>query len=166
MDTKTKESPQFKQGYLYAVRLLTASKKSAKEVAKRLKDKGYESSVIETVVESLKTQGILNDRKMVDETVQWAKQAKRFGKRRVALELKKKGITQNIIDSALQNYSKEEERKTAYSLAEVRWQKIKNIESQKRKRRLFDFLINRGFDFELSREIINQLDSQKANDDI
>lgn len=165
MNTKTQENPQFKQGYLYAVRLLTASKKSTKELLRRLKQKGYDAGIAQEILESLKNQGILNDRKMVDETIHWAKQAKRYGKKRISLELKKKGIAQNIIDEALENYSKDEERETAFQLAETRWNKVKHLEPQKRKKRLFDFLVSRGFDFELAREIMNQLDSKKDNED-
>ncbi len=164
MDIKTKDDPQFKQGYLYAVRLLAASKKSKKDLLKRLSDKGYDAEIIQIILETLKTQGILDDRKMVDETVQWAKQAKRYGKRRIGFELRKKGIEQNIINQALEGYSKDEERETAYQLAEVRWNKLQNVELVKRKKRLFDFLISRGFDFELSREIINQLNLKKDNE--
>ncbi len=165
MDIKTQENPQFKQGYLYAVRLLTASKKSTKELSKRLKDKGYNPAIAEDILECLRSQGILDDRKMVDETIHWAKQAKQYGKKRISFELKKKGIAQNVIEEALENYSKDEERETAYQLAEIRWNKVKHLEPPKRKKKLFDFLVSRGFDFELAREIMNRLDSKKDNDD-
>lgn len=165
MDIKTQENPQFKQGYLYAVRLLAASKKSAQELSKRLKDKGYDLAIVEDILEYLRTQGILDDRKMVDETIHWAKQAKRYGKKRILFELKKKGIAQNVIEEALENYSKEEERETAYQLAKIRWNKVKHLEPLKRKKRLFDFLVSRGFDFELAKEIMNRLDSKKINED-
>ncbi len=164
MDHNTQEDSQFKQGYLYAVRLLTASKKSATQLLKRFKEKGYKPEIAESVLEKLKEQGILNDRKMVDETIQWAKQAKRYGKRRIAMELKKKGIAQNVIDDSLSHYSKEEERETALVLAQVRWQKLERIEPNKRKKRMYDFLISRGFDFETTREIVDQLNSKQNHE--
>ena len=166
MDLKIKDSPQFKQGYLYAVRLLTASKKSTKELLKRLNDRGYDPQVAESILETLKNQGILSDRKMVDETIHWAREAKRYGKKRISIELRKKGIAQNVIEEALVGYSKDEERQTAYQLAEVRWNKLGKIELVKRKKRLFDYLVSRGFDFEMIREIINQLNSKKDNENI
>jgi len=48
-------------------------------------------------------------------------------------------------------------------LAEARWERLKKVELQKRKMRLYQFLLNRGFDFELSREIVSQL-SQNSNE--
>lgn len=157
MDINTKNNPQFRQGYLYAVRLLTASKKSEKEVAKRLKDKGYPGNIIEKITEELKGQGILSDEKLIRETVQWAAQAKRYGRRRIILDLKKRGMVSSEIEKALDDYPKAAERDFARSLAEARWERLKKVEPQKRKMRLYQFLLNRGFDFELSREIVAQM---------
>lgn len=161
MDHNKNENPQFKQGYLYAIRLLTASKKSTKEIRKRLHDKGYDPTIAEQVLDSLKNQGILNDGKVVEETIHWAKHAKRYGKKRIALELKRKGFDQSLIETALQQFPLEDERKIAYELAQTRWDKLGNLEVLKRKKRLFSYLISRGFDFGLSREIIDELNRKK-----
>ncbi len=157
MDSALKNNPQYKQGYLYAVRLLTASKKSSKEISKRLKDRGYGEAVIEGVLNSLKEQGILDDTKLVTDSVEWAKQAKRYGKRRIFSDLRKKGIDSKIIDQALIEYPKEDERQTAFDLAKNRWDKLSKIEPKKRKQRLYQFLGNRGFDFEIIREVMEKL---------
>lgn len=157
MELKIKDNPQFKNGYLYAVRLLTASKKSEREVSKRLTEKGYSKETVGLVLNELKSQKILSDLKLVDETIQGAIHAKRYGRRRIFLELKKRGIGSVQIEKALEDYPKDIERQTAQALAENRWEKLKKVERQKRKKRLYDFLLNRGFDFELAREIVNQM---------
>ena len=163
MDQALKDNPQFKQGYLYAVRLLTASKKSSKELTKRLKGKGYNEAVIQNILEFLESQGILSDQKLVSDSVQWAKQAKRYGKRKIYAQLKQKGLDSKTIEQALGQYSKEEERETALELAQNRWDKLSKIEPKKRKQRLYSYLIGRGFDFEVVREIIDQLSSKHEN---
>ena len=159
MDLKAKHHPQLKQGYLYAVRLLTASKKSENELRRRLSGKGYPQEISKQVIDELKAQGILSDQKLTQETVQWAIQAKRYGRNRIALELKKRGITASEIEKELENYPKATERETALALAEERWEKLKKVERQKRKKRLYDFLVSRGFDFEMSREVVMQMQS-------
>lgn len=145
------------------MRLLTASKKSEKELAKRLSEKGYQPEVVAQVAEELKKQGILSDEKLIRETVQWASEAKRYGRKRIFLELKKRGLASNEIERALHDYPKAVERDSARALAEARWERLKKVELQKRKMRLYQFLLNRGFDFELSREIVSQL-SQNSNE--
>lgn len=164
MELKIKNNPQFKQGYLYAVRLLAASKKSEREVSKRLLEKGYPEETVEQVVGELRSQKLLSDRKLVDETIQGAIYAKRYGRRRIFLELKKRGIGSAQIEKALEDYPKATERETAHTLAQERWEKLKKVEYQKRKKRLYDFLLNRGFDFELAREIVNQMQSDIHED--
>ncbi len=164
MNSNIHDDPQFQQGHLYAIRLLTASKKSTSQLRKRLKDKGYRADVIQNVLDALNTQGILNDRKMVDESVQWAKQAKRYGKRRIALELKKKGIAEAVINESLVDYSKDEERETAKELAAVRWEKLSRLDPMKKKKRLYDFLISRGFDFEVVRETVDELNKSEKHE--
>ena len=164
MELEAKNNPQFKQGYLYAVRLLAASKKSEREVRKRLLDKGYFKETIDQVVSELAEQKILSDRKLIEETVQSAVQAKRYGRRRIVLELKRRGVALNQVEKALSDYPKEVEEETAKALAESRWEKLKKVEPQKRKKRLYDFLLNRGFDFELARGIVEQMHSKTHED--
>ena len=163
MNLKTNDDPQLKQGYLYAVRLLTMTKRSEKELVKRLKEKGYPEETITQITERLKTQGILNDQKLLNETIHWSIQSKKYGRNRIFIELRKRGIAASEIEDALKNYSKEIERETASEVAEARWEKLKKIEPKKRKKRLYDFLISRGFDFELAREITTQLEANANN---
>ena len=164
MALKNDDNPQLKQGYIYAVRLLAASKKSERELLKRLSDKGYSEEIAEQVVEELKDQRILSDQKLAQETVHWAIQAKRYGRNRIALKLRKKGVPAWEITKELEQYPKALERETALALAEERWAKLKKIEPKKRKKRLYDFLVARGFDFEISREIVTQMQAEPNED--
>jgi regulatory protein len=156
--------PKWKNGYIYAVRLLAAANRSTKELAKRLKDKGYETEIVESVIEELRKHRILNDEKLVRETVQWNIEGKRLGRKRIALELKRRGIQETKITEALESYSKDSEANLAKELAAQRWEKFKNVEPRKRRQRIYDFLIRRGFDFELVRDTVYLLD-KKANDE-
>lgn len=155
-----KDDPQFKQGCIYAVRLLAASKKSERELFKRLLEKGYPESVCERVINHLKTQGLLSDQKLVRDTVQGAIQAKRYGRNRLLLELRKRGIPSAEIAKELEQFPKALERETALALAKERWAKLEKVENRKKKKRLYDFLVARGFDFEISREIVARMHSE------
>lgn len=164
MGAHVEDNSQRKQGYLYAVRLLTISKRSETELSKRLLSKGYPKAAIDSIIVKLKEQKILNDQKLVQETVHWAVQSKKYGRRKVYLQLKKRGIATGEIEEALDTFPKEAEHDTALMLAEERWEKLKGVDFQKRKKRLYDFLINRGFDFELSREIVKEMQPNESNE--
>ena len=164
MDTKLKNHSQFKQGYLYAVRLLTASKKSEREIVKRLGEKGYAPEAIEEITAQLKAQRILSDQKLTQETIQTALLEKRYGPKRVYYNLRKRGISSAEAQKAADAYPKSAEREAANELAQARWLRLERIEPKKRKKRLYDFLINRGFNPELSREIVMQIETKKNED--
>lgn len=148
---------QIKQGYLYAVRLLTQAKRSEREISKRLSSKGYPDEITEQVLSQLKTQGILSDRKLVEDSLHWSVRAKRYGRNRIFFELRKRGIAETDIQKALQRYSKADEEENARTLALERWTKLEKLEQTKRKRRLYDFLVSRGFDFELVRQVVGEM---------
>lgn len=160
MPERINEDSQIKQGYLYAIRLLAASKKSESELLKRLLKKGFSEFSALEVIQKLKQKRILSDQKLVEEAVHWATQTKRYGKRRISMELKRRGIASVEIENAFKNYDDLLERQTAAQLAQERWQKLNKVEMKKRKTRVYNFLLNRGFDFELVREILNQLESK------
>src|SRR3989338_1947933 len=107
MGAHAEDNSQRKQGYLYAVRLLTISKRSETELSKRLSSKGYPKTVIDSIIVKLKEQKILNDQKLVQETVHWAVQSKKYGRRKVFLQLKKRGIAAGEIEEALDTFPKE-----------------------------------------------------------
>ena len=158
MDVEIKNHDQIKQGYLYAVRLLAQSKRSEHELLRRLKNKGYLPEATAQIINELKSQGILSDKKLVQDTVDWSIKAKRYGRNRIFFELKKRGIREANIGKALEGYSRAEEQENARSLATERWIKLEKVEVKKRKKRLYDFLISRGFDFELARRLVEEME--------
>ncbi|OGX06065.1 MAG: hypothetical protein A3G87_02450 [Omnitrophica bacterium RIFCSPLOWO2_12_FULL_50_11] len=163
MDQNSNEEAQFKQGYLYAVRLLTASKKSSAELLNRLERKGYESNVAQQIVQKLKSQKVLHDQKLVQDTIQWAQETKHLGRNRLIQEFKKRGIERALIDEALKALPQAKERELAQNLAYERWGQLGKLDFKKRTKRVYNYLVSRGFDFELSREIVIAL--KGAHDD-
>lgn len=158
MHPKANHSEQKRQGYLYAVRLLSQSKRSEHELSERLQRKGYPSDITERILRELKSNGILSDQKMVQDTVEWSIRGKRYGRRRIEFELKRRGIAEFDIQKSLESYSKEEEQELARTLARERWTKLERVETHKRKKRLYDFLVSRGFDFELARQVAAEME--------
>ena len=143
------------------MRLLTASKKSEREIVKRLGEKGYAPEAIEEITAQLKAQRILSDQKLTQETIQTALLEKRYGPKRVYYNLRKRGISSAEAQKAADAYPKSAEREAANELAQARWLRLERVEPKKRKKRLYDFLINRGFNHELSREIVMQIETKK-----
>lgn len=151
---------QFKQGYIYVLRLLSISNRSSRELEKRLHEKGYPDEVADAIIERLKETGALNEKKNIHEIIQWAINGKHLGRKRIKIELKQKGFQESAIDEELEAYSKDEENNQAWQLAENKIESLKKTEPQKRKKHVYDFLVRRGFDFEIARETAMKINEE------
>lgn len=164
MEPNAAHEEQLKQGLLYAVRLLTVTKRSRQELAKRLSEKGYPAPVIQKVIEQLEQKGVLNDFKLIEGMVDRAIHDKRHGRSRIRLDLEQKKVDRALIEPALARYTLDEERANARLLAGERWMKLSRVEIRKRKKRLYDYLAGRGFHFDLCRQLVEELSRETHAD--
>ena len=111
---------------------------------------------IETAVHDLIASGLLDDRAFTKSWINY-RLARPFGFRRIIQELKAKGIDQEIIDQAVaeieEKYSPE---KAALELAQRRWQRLPDIDPVKKKKRVLDFLLRRGFEADIAMKVIKE----------
>ncbi|MBI5413960.1 regulatory protein RecX [Candidatus Peregrinibacteria bacterium] len=100
---------------------------------------------IEIVFRELFDQKLLNDKIFAEEYLRYRTETSPRGKSALRSELRKKGVSSEIIDAALLNVSDEDEHDFAKKLTE---QKLKfmspNLEKKKKKEKLFRFLHSRG----------------------
>lgn len=150
-------SEQEKQALVTALRLLTATPKSRKGLQDKLKQKGYPPEVLDVTLDRLEKQGLLNDRALAQSLCQSYVNYKFSGRKRIAFELGKKGIRQNLIHEVLESYSPEEEKDKALELAKQKWDRWTRLDKMKRRKKVYDFLLRRGFDFNIARETIDKL---------
>ncbi len=142
--------------------MLTASSKSRQELTKRLAEKGYGEGVIREALDQLEAQGILSDRKYAEELLSRLTVGKPSGRRKIGFELKRHGIPRKIQEDILSSLEPSEERERARELALHKWDSSKNLGKEKQKKRVYDFLVRRGFDFEIARDIVQRLESSPS----
>jgi len=139
----------------YAFLLLKFRLRSEKELYERLKKK-FDEAIAQKTVSFLKDKGFLDDdlfaRNLIESRLKHSQ-----GLRKIKEELKLKGIDQSIItahfDRLKAGYCEE------VSIAEIlkeRFKKLKGVEPQAVKRRLYGYLARRGFSPDLILEAINQ----------
>ena len=141
-----------------ALRFLKIRPRSVFELKEKLEIKGFSSMEIETTVLDFTASGLLDDRAFTKSWINY-RLARPFGFRRIIQELRAKGIDQEIIDQALagikdSSYSAE---KTALELAQRRWQRLPDIDPLKKKKRVMDFLLRRGFEADIVMKVIKKL---------
>lgn len=163
---KTLSEEQTKQAIITCLRLLAASPKSSQELRKKLADKGYAPEAIAQALSDLRTQGVLDDAMYAKDLMARLTLGKCVGRRKIAFELKRHGIPKKITDELLETVSNEDETGRALEQARLKWAGWSGLDPRKRKKRLYDFLIRKGFDFQIAQDILQKLSKEPTDDEI
>lgn len=124
-----------------AVAFISKSQKSKKQVVEYLTKKGFEDDAINYAIEKL------GEYKYIDD-VQYAKNFVKFktkssGKRKILMELKQKGVDENLAKQKIEEYSKDSEY---ILLVAQKYLKGKNLEDLKTKQKAYRFLASKGYE--------------------
>lgn len=136
--------------------LLKFRLRSEKELAERLKKKKFAENIIQETIGFLKERGFLDDEAFARAWFE-SRLRRPLGLRRLERELETKGIDKEIIQQQIgevkKGYSEEE---IVRDLAKARLKKLKDIEPQKARVRIFGYLIRRGFSTDIIIDVLNQ----------
>jgi regulatory protein len=147
----------FERAKEYSFLLLKFRQRSEKEIRNRLERKEFAIKVIEEVLAFLKEKGFLDDRRFA---VAWTESRlkKPFGLRRVKQELRIKGIAAEIIDQVCAEAgARYPENKIVDVIALKKLRNYADKDTVTQKRRLYGYLIRRGFSSDVIAEAINRL---------
>ena len=146
-------------------RLFNIRQRSEKEVRDyfrklsfKRKEKGEKISsfIVDTVVQLLKRKGMINDLEFAKAWVESRKKKK--GPRVLKQELFQKGIDREIIEEVISGqvagYSGQE---IAEGLLEKKMRVWKNLPRLEFKKKAYEFLTRRGFEYEVIKEVIEKL---------
>ncbi|MBI5888399.1 MAG: RecX family transcriptional regulator [Deltaproteobacteria bacterium] len=96
-----------------AMRFISYRPRSVKETAQKLTDSGFSGDAIEDTINRLKSAGCLDDERFARELAGSRIRNKNWGLKRVALDLRSKGISDEIIHAALSNIDASADAETA-----------------------------------------------------
>ena len=106
--------------------------------------------VITAILEDFKTRGWLSDARFTEQIVH--ARSHKFGASKIANELREKGVSQDLIESAIEQV-KENELDNAF---EIRRKKFKKSpDSREEWARQARFLQSRGFSFDVIKKVLN-----------
>jgi len=145
-----------------ALRYLSFRPRSEKEVVDKLKEKKAPSEIIDRIVLQLKDHKFLNDEDFARWFIEQRLRFKPKGIRIIKMELKQKGINQEIIDEAIANLSSDEESEvpssdleSARKLVEKKLPKYRDLDKQIIYQKLGSFLARRGFNWDVIKKSID-----------
>ena len=128
-----------------------------KEVQQKLKDMQMIPEAIDVVITHLLEHNFLNEERFAKTFVMGKFKIKKWGKRRLTLVLKQKDISKYNINLALNTIGDDEYIDTFNALAEKKLQSIKESNSLKKKKKLADYLLYRGWESHLVYDKVNEL---------
>lgn len=141
----------------YAFLLLKFRLRSEKEIYQRLKRKKFREEVINQTLVFLKDKGFLDDQVFTKAWIQ-SRIKKPLGLRRIRQELKIKGVSSEIIDSQVEETKKNyREEDIVREVAQQRMGQLKGVEPESARRRLYAYLLRRGFSPETVMDTLRQL---------
>lgn len=142
-----------------ALNYLSYKPRTTGEVKRRLRRDEFREEVIDEVVYQLEEQDYLDDRTYARLFAEERFSSKGYGPYRVQQDLRKRGVSEPIIDQVIDEiFDADEMREEALRRAEKRWSRLSNEEDfRKRRKKLYDFLARRGFPFEIVREVVDEV---------
>jgi regulatory protein len=120
-----------------------------KEVVTKLREMRMVPEAIDHIVTHLIQENFLNEERFSKSFARGKFRIKKWGRNRITNELKQRGITKYNIKSALMEIDNATYLNTFDALAEKRLEAIKETNIQKRKRKLADYLLYRGWESHL-----------------
>lgn len=120
-----------------------------KEVEQKLAEMNMVELAKEDIIMHLMNQNFLNEERFAKSFARGKFSIKNWGKQRIIRELKFRNITEFNIKTALKEFTTEEYLNSFNSLANKKVQRINEVNIYKKRKKLADYLLYRGWESEL-----------------
>lgn len=127
------------------------------EVRQKLLRTGAHADVAEQVAERLRALGYLDDAAYARSYAEARAAGRGYGPARIRRELMRRGVARSHIEAALAEVLEEEALLAqAQAQAATRWARLAGeADPRKRRKKLFDYLLRRGFTFDTVRQAVD-----------
>lgn len=127
------------------------------EVLQKLKSLRMIPQAIDHIMAHLIEHNFLNEERFACSFARGKWRIKHWGKRRIIQELKLRGISKYNIDKALKEINEDDYIQNFDTLAQEQWDKIRETSTLKKKKKVADFLLRKGYESHLVFDKIEQL---------
>ncbi len=164
------EENQFDDALTVAYRFLGYSARSTSEMRRRLERGEFAPDVIEAVISDLTDKGFLNDNQFAQDWIEDRADRKRYGRTRLADELRRKGVERDTIDQHVGQVSVEDEIRRATKAVLARWPngiqvadgnpkpnatyQYQNSPVNRERARIASYLQRRGFEWSVIQQVL------------
>lgn len=143
--------------YNYGISLLSRAAKSEYELRLKMQDKGFDSHLIDNAINTLKEQKYLDDERYCEMFINDKINISKHGVRKIKEALYYKGIDKEIIEEKIRSVSQEDEEERAINLGKKKLFNIKEEDTRKKYIKLSNYLIGKGFEFDVVKRTVSKL---------
>lgn len=138
------------------LRLLTVRARTRAELTEQLTKRGYEEDLSSRVLDRLTEVGLIDDEDFAEQWVRSRHANAGKGKRALAVELRKKGVDNDVIDAALAELDPATERQRAEQMVrdKLRRERLDGDDDVKVTRRLVGMLARRGYNQSMAFDVV------------
>jgi len=150
-----KADDEHEAAYQKAVHFISYRPRSSAEVRQNLTKRGISEALVEATLNRLEANGLVNDRAFAQAWVENRNEFRPRSKSALRMELRRKGLDDEIIQSTLDENVDEEDlafdaaRKYAGRLAELEWPAFRQ--------KLGSFLARRGFSYAIFAPVVSEV---------
>jgi regulatory protein len=135
---------------------LTASAKSRHQLADALAAKDVPDHVAQEVLDRFEAVGLVDDAAFADTWVRSRQTSRGLSKRALSLELRRKGVDDEVIRDSLEQIDPDDELAAAASLVQRKLSATRTQDSATRSRRLIGMLARRGYPGGLAVKVVRE----------
>lgn len=147
----------------HAARFLSYRPRSSTEVQRNLKKNSFEETVIERAIARLNELGYLDDTAFARYWLENRSTFKPRSSSALRYELRQKGVADSVIESVLPDV---DDHAAAYRAGREKARRLRGLERAVFHKKLSGFLQRRGFNYGISRDVIQQIEAELVEDDV
>jgi regulatory protein len=143
--------------YERALRLLSFRARSARELEKRLIEKGEPREHVTTAIERLTSSGLLDDARFAEAKARSGIVGKPRSRRRIEQDLARKGVSRDVADAAIRQVMTEEgtdESAVAERAARKKLRSLSGLAPAEQRQKLYAFLARQGYSPDVARRAL------------
>jgi regulatory protein len=148
----------FETAYQQALNFLNYRQRSQAEVRKNLQIHQVPDQIIASVLERLKSNGLVDDHSFAQIWVENRAEFRPRSKKALISELRQHGLDNEMIDQAVEQVNEDQQ---AYQAAVKHLNKMDTTEWQEFRKRLTNYLLRRGFSFDVINPVVHKVWEEK-----
>lgn len=150
-----KQNYEFSKAFDKALRYVSFKRRTKSQIEKKMIELGYDENTVEKVIYKLNEFKYLDDEQYAEDYIKDRINMRPSGKRLIAMELKNKGINENIIIEKIEA-TEIDEYGMAYALAQKKVTRIQKLD-RKELQKIYAFLMRKGFASDIIMRVLREI---------